>query len=262
MTARTTDVDTQETLPEAPEKAAVPARVSPQRAVKQQLEMYRPVIAALLPSHISEQHFIATVANACRKNPDLWRCDQTTILAGALRAAQLGLELNDERNLCYLIPRGGKAVFQLGYGGAMELARRATPGLRFNGDVVHANDEFEEISGSEPRLHHRKALTDRGEAIAWYVVAFFPDGSKQWVVLDRAGVEYHRSFSAQPNGKMWSDSYDAAALKSCVHALKRWLPSSPELAMAQRSDDQVITMAEMAAEVDEGDLPALEAGDP
>lgn len=259
MTTRPAEPDTLPATAEAP-APAVPARLSPQKAVKQQLETYRPVIAALLPAHVSEQHFIATVANACRKTPALWTCDQTTILAGALRAAQLGLELNDERNLCYLIPRGNQATFQLGYGGVMELARRATPGLRFNGDIVHANDEFEEVSGSEPRLHHRKALTDRGEPIAWYVVAFFPDGSKQWVVLDRERVEYHRAFSSQPKGQMWEKSYDAAALKSCVHELKRWLPSSPELAMAQASDERVITMAEMAAEVDETPL-ALEAGE-
>lgn len=257
---RSTDaIETQETTPAKP--ASVPATVSPQKAVKAQLENYRPVIAALLPAHISEHHFIATVANACRKTPALFNCDPSTILAGALRAAQLGLELNDERNLCYLIPRGNKATWQLGYGGVMELARRATPGLRFNGDIVHANDEFEEISGSEPKLHHRKALVDRGDPIAWYVVAFFPDGSKQWVVLDRDRVEYHRKFSSQPQGKLWTESYDAAALKSCVHELKRWLPSSPELAIAQASDERVITMAEMAAEVDEGDLPALEAGE-
>lgn len=257
MTTRTTEPE-QETLPDKP--AGVPAKVTPRAAVKQTLEQYRPVIAALLPSHVDERHFLATVANACRKTPALWECDPSTVLAGALRAAQLGLELNDERNLCFLIPRGKQATFQLGYGGVLELARRATPGLRFAGDIVREGDTFEEVSGSEPRLHHVKPLTGRGEAIAWYVVAFFPDRSKQWVVLDRDGVEYHRSFSAQPNGQMWTKSYDAAALKSCVLELRRWLPASPEMAKAQESDEQVVTMATLAAEVEEDEMPALEAG--
>lgn len=263
MTTRTpTDTtDTTDTLP-VQTAASVPATVSPQRAVKQQLETYRPVIAALLPAHISEQHFVATVANACRKNPDLWACDPSSVLAGALRAAQLGLELNDERNLCYLIPRGKQATFQVGYGGVMELARRATPGLTFTGRAVYPNDEFDLDYGREQQLIHKPAMGDRGgEAYAWYVVARFPDGHTIVEALTREDVEYHRSFSKQPNGQMWTKSYDAAALKSCVHQIKRWLPASAELAKAVESDDQVLTLASLAAEVDEVDLPALEAGD-
>jgi recombination protein RecT len=243
-------------------RASAPAQVTPKQAIRQQLENYAPVIMALLPEHISKERFVATVANACRKNPDLYKCAPDSVLAAALRAAQLGLEPNDERNLCFILPYGNKAQFQLGYGGRMELARRATEGLRFNGDVVRENDEFEEVSGSEPVLIHRKPLSNRGEAVAWYVVAFFPDGSKQWVVLDREAVEYHRSFSKQRDGQMWTKSYDAAALKSCVHELGRWLPSSPEMALALRSDERVIDLGEIQAEDDPFDTPELEEAQP
>jgi recombinational DNA repair protein RecT len=72
------------------------------------------------------------------------------------------------------------------------------------------------------------------------VRAIFPDGSVQIHALDRAGVEYHRSFSKQQNGSMWSKSYDAAALKSVVTDMKRWLPSSTQLVAAFASDEAVI----------------------
>jgi hypothetical protein len=72
------------------------------------------------------------------------------------------------------------------------------------------------------------------------VRAVYPDGSVQIHVLDKEGVEYHRKFSKQPNGQMWSKSYDAAALKSVVLDMKRWLPSSAQLVAAFASDERVL----------------------
>lgn len=229
----------------AQREAQAPARVSPQQAIKQQLEVYRPVIAKLLAgTGVSEETFVAQIANACRANPSLWECEPATVLGAALRAAQLGLAPNDARNLAWIIPYKRQAQFQLGYGGVMELARRAMPGLKFDGRPVYPNDEFDVDFGKPEPLTHRPAIVRRmergGEAYAWYVRAVYPDGSVQIHVLDREGVEYHRKFSKQPNGEMWAKSFDAAALKSVVLDMKRWLPSSSQLVAAFASDEQVV----------------------
>jgi recombinational DNA repair protein RecT len=73
----------------------------------------------------------------------------------------------------------------------------------------------------------------------------YPDGREQIHALDRDAVEYHRSFSKQPDGDMWSKSYDAAALKSVVLDMKRWLPNSRQLSEAIAADDQVYDVREM-----------------
>lgn len=221
------------------------ARPTPQAAIKGAIDSYRPVIAKLLTgTGINEETFVAQIANACRANPDLWKCEPATVLGAALKAAQLGLAPNDARNLAWIIPYGRQAQFQLGYGGIMELARRAVPGLVFDGRPVFPNDEFDVDYGSPQPLKHRPALVrgmDRGgEAYAWYVRAVYPDGTIQIHMLDREGVEYHRSFSKVKNAGMWRDNYDAAALKSVVHDMKRWLPSSAQLVAAFASDEQVI----------------------
>jgi recombination protein RecT len=218
-----------------------PAKVKPQTAIRQKLDEFRPVIGKLLAATgIDEATFIAQIANACRAVPELWTCDPDTVLGAALKCAQLGLAPNDVRNLAWILPYGGKAQFQLGYGGVMELARRAVPGLRFDGRAVYPNDEFDLDYGKAEPLTHRPAVVrqmDRGgDAYAWYVRATFPDGTIQIHALDRDGVEYHRKFSKQPNGKMWKDSYDAAALKSVVNDMKRWLPSSAQLVQAFNVD--------------------------
>lgn len=232
---------------------AAPAKVSPQQAIRQRLDGYRPVIAKLLTgTGITEETFVAQIANACRSVPELWRCDPDTVLGAALKCAQLGLAPNDSRNLAWILPYANKAQFQLGYGGVMELARRAVPGLRFDGRPVYPNDEFDLDFGKAEPLMHRPAVVRRlergGDAYAWYVRATFPDGSLQIHVLDREGVEYHRNFSKQKNGKMWTDSYDAAALKSVVTDMKRWLPSSAQLVAAFASDETVIDPNEVDVE--------------
>ena len=237
-------------------KANTPAQVTPQQAIKHGLDRYRPVIGKLLAgTGITEETFIAQIANACRSVPELWRCEPESVLGAALKCAQLGLAPNDARNLAWILPYGGKAQFQMGYGGVMELARRAVPGLRFDGRAVYPNDDFDVDYGKAEPLTHRPAVVkglDRGgDAYAWYVRAVFPDGQVQVHVLDREGVEYHRSFSKQKGGKMWSDSYDAAALKSVVTDMKRWLPSSTQMAAGFAADEQVVDVRTIEADPDE-----------
>jgi len=242
------------------ERAAAP-KVSPQAAIRDKLDQYRPVITKLLAgTGISEETFVAQVANALRAVPELWNCQPESVLGAALRCAQLGLAPNDARNLAWILPYNRQAQFQLGYGGVMELARRAVPGLRFDGHAVYPNDEFDLDYGKAEPLTHRPAVAmklDRGgEAFAWYVRATFPDGSVQVQVLDREGVEYHRKFSKQPKGKMWTESYDAAALKSCVTEMKRWLPSSAQLVAGFASDDRVVDVRTIAADIADVELEA------
>lgn len=217
--------------------------------VKRKLDTYTQVLARLLPDGNVER-FKGTVANALRKNPDLLKCTPDSILGASLRAAQLGLEPNDPRNLCHLVPYGRDCTWVLGYGGVIELLRRAVPGVHIAGRAVYPNDEFD-VDFDAGTLTHRPHVVANpnagrgGEAYYWYVRVTFPDGTSHVHGLDREGVEYHRSFSKQANGQMWVKSYDAAALKSVVLDMRRWLPQSVELALALASDDEVINVGEV-----------------
>lgn len=235
---------------------SAPATVEPNKAIVQILNQYRPVVAKLLAkTGTSEETFIAQIGNALRATPKLWACDPPTVLGAALRSAQLGMAPNDGNNLCWIIPYKTTATWQLGYGGVLELARRATPGITFEGRAVYPNDLFDvDFGRTDQPWKHRPAISrgkrgmERGgPARAWYVVARYPDGREHMHYLDREGVEYHRSFSKQPDGEMWAKSYDAAALKSVVLDMKRWLPASPQLAQAIAADEQVHDVRTMNA---------------
>jgi len=253
--------------PAAPAPASsAPATVTPQQAIVTLINRYKPVISKLLArSDVGEETFVAQIANAMRASPKLWECEPETVLGAALRCAQLGMPPNDGTNRCWIIPYGGRAAFQLGYGGVLELARRAEPGLIFDGHAVYPGDEFDIDLGKAEPLTYRPAFARHDasgrrmgrrsrDAYAWWVRARYPDGRMHVHALDRDEVEYHRSFSKQPSGDMWTKSYDAAALKSVVLDMRRWLPVSAQLATAQGADGQVIDVRDL--DTDHPELPA------
>lgn len=243
---------------------STPARIEPSQAVAMILRRYEPVVGRLLAgTGTSADTFVAQVANACRATPKLWECQPETVLGVALRCAQLALPPNDGNSLAWIIPYGKVATFQLGYGGVMELARRAAPGLQFEGHPVYPNDLFQVERGTEPKLRHVPHVARKrnrgGDAVAWYVIATYPDGRIVPHWLDREGVEYHRRFSKQPDGEMWSKSYDAAALKSVVLDMRRWLPNSRQLAEAIASDGTTYDVREMG---EDGPSTTVDSGPP
>lgn len=237
--------------------------------INSQLNLWKPRFEKLLAdTGVTPETFMSGIAQCYKSTKKLDQCSLDTVLGAALRCAQLGLTPNDGRNLAWIIPRGQEASFQLGYAGIMELARRACPGVRFDGHPVYPNDEFDLDYGRADPLTHKPNLKDRGgEAYAWYVRAVFPNGTVHVQALDKQQVEYHKSFSKMPSGDMWTKSYDAAALKSCVVDLKRWLPQSPQLARAIEVDNSVIKVEEVEP-LFVGDITpdqhfdAIEAGDP
>lgn len=239
--------------------------LKPQQAIRHGLDVWKPQIIKLLAgTGITEETFSAQIGNACRATPALLECDPATVIGAALKCAQLGLAPNDVRNLAWIIPYGRAAQFQIGYGGIMELARRAVPGLRFDGRPVYPNDEFDVDYGLAEPLKHRPAVVrkmDRGgDAYAWYVRAVYPDGSVQIHMLDKEGIEYHRKFSKVKSAdSMWNTAYDAAALKSVVLDMKRWLPSSAQMVAALTSDEQVIDVKAVEDIGEITHLPSTEA---
>lgn len=231
-----------------------PARVTPYQAIKQKVEEYTPVIMRALPRQMRDdagvEHFLSTLLTAVRNEPKLMKCEPASVIAAAVKAAQLGLEPNDGRGLCCIIPYGNQAQYQTMYKGAIELARRSGLVGRVVARVVHEGDTFEQWD-DEDGVHfkYRKAVGDAGPAVLWFAAAWEPSGGPLMdiAVLDREKVEYHRAFSKMPNGQMWSKSYDAAALKSAVWELLRLLPQSVNLASALEADERTYRMGDTDA---------------
>lgn len=195
--------------------------------------------AMALPRHVGADRFVRSALTAINTVPKLADCTQTSVLAGLMQAAQLGLEVADVRGQAYLIPRKNKGVmqasFQLGFRGMIDLAARA--GITVDVDTIHENDAYDYERGTSPRLYHKPTFADRGEVIAYYAVGTFADGrAPSFVIMGKAEVEKHRDkFASSRDYKTkevfgpWVDHFDAMATKTVVRKLLNYLPTSAEL---------------------------------
>lgn len=200
--------------------------------------------ALALPQHVDPKRFLRCALTALNTVPKLAECTESSVLAGLMQAAQLGLEVSDVRGQAYLIPRWdgrdkvNKATFQLGYRGMIDLAARA--GITVDTDIVSENDEFDFQRGTDARLAHKPNLKgDPGEAYAYYAVAHFADGRRpQFLIRSRTQIEQHRDRFAQDGGAKgpWRDHFDSMAAKTVIRMLLDKLPTSAELRQAVVND--------------------------
>ena len=217
-----------------------------------ELERYRGNIAAALPPGFpgGVERFVRIARTAVSANPQLAACTPRSIVGAVIQAGQLGLTPN-LMGQCWILPYRDKktnttqAQFQIGWKGLVELAGRA--GIRIDAHTVHQHDDFRVEYGLDPILVHQPAFgSELGDAILWYAVAHFPDGTPpKFAVVDRPHVEKRRAASKSPDSPAWKDWYDEMALGKAVRELCRTLVLSVELHRALDADDRVIDVGEV-----------------
>jgi recombination protein RecT len=203
--------------------------------------------ARALPKHIPVERFLRLAFTELSKTPRLTQCTTPSLLGALMSAAQLGLEPGPLGHF-YLTPRSLKGTYQvvpiIGYKGMVELARRSGQLSSIEARPVKANDLFEFEYGLTERLVHRPLMDgDRGETVAFYGVAKFKDGGHVFEVMSRADVDERRDRGAAGKSGPWATDYDAMGSKTVIRALQRWLPQSPEMALALAVDEQPQTWA-------------------
>ena len=214
-------------------RAEVAEARTEQMTLREAIKRSEHQFALALPKHVGPDRFIRSALTAINTVPGLAECTQTSVLAGLMQAAQLGLEVADVRGQAYLIPRKVKgtpqASFQLGYRGMIDLAARA--GITVDVDMICEGDAYDYERGTSPRLYHKPTLGERGAPIAYYAVGTFSDGRpSSFVIMGRNEVEKHRDqFRSQQRGGPWDDHFDAMARKTVIRKLLNYLPTSAEL---------------------------------
>jgi len=201
-----------------------------------------------LPATLDTDRFVRVVMTALRQNPQLQRCSTHSILAGAMTAAQLGLELNTPLGHAYLIPyndkrRGLEAQFQLGYQGLLDLAWRSGQYRTIFAQKVYEDDAFRYSYGLNPQLKHIPADMPKGEPTHYYAVYRLANGGENFVVMSRQAVEEHAKRYSQAfrsgKGSPWQTDFDTMALKTVLKMLLKYAPKSVEIAKAFAADETV-----------------------
>jgi recombination protein RecT len=193
-----------------------------------------------LPKILPVDRFLRCLMTTVGRNPDLLNCDKDSVLACAMTAAQLGLEIDPALGRAYLIPFKGKATLVIGYKGFIDLAYRSGQVSGFQAEAVYEADEFSYSLGLTPTLKHVPAdLENRGALKYAYAVANLSNGGTVWRVLNRAQVMKHKAsaaFAESPRSP-WKTHEEEMWRKTAIRALSSTIPQSPELQRAVASED-------------------------
>lgn len=222
----------------------------------------RSTLLAVLPKHITAERMMKIAMGALRTTPKLMNCTVESLFGAVVACSQLGLEPNTPMGHVYLIPfdkkkkQDGQWVVErtdvqviIGYKGMLDLARRSGQIVSISAHEVCENDDFDYAYGLDEVLHHKPAMGERGEVIAFYAVAKLKDGGHCFEVMSRAQVDEIRDGSQgyksaaesarkynKPMDTPWANNYVEMGRKTVTRRLFKWLPMSIEMAAAAALD--------------------------
>lgn len=154
--------------------------------------------------------FGAFLSVAAEENPEILDCTTASIVTCLLDIASLGWvpttipELQKFTIASYWSEKTKtkRAKLILTRAGHLALVRRI-PGVQaVQVDVVRENDVFEMENGTEPRITHKIAPRNRGEAIGAYAIARFTHGNSVFYYADIGEIDGHISKLAHMDAAM------------------------------------------------------------
>lgn len=132
-------------------------------------------------------------------NPYLLKCDPESVKHAVVNVALTGLTLNPALKYAYLVPRkskdGVKCILDLSYIGMIKILTDAGAVKNIDAGVIYSNDKFDFRRGSDPYFKHQPALSNRGEKVGAYAIAFLRDGGFQFEILGKEDIEKVRATS-------------------------------------------------------------------
>ena len=195
--------------------------------------------AQVLPSHVTPETFVRLAVGALNRNPYLLRIasqNPASLLSALLEAARLGLEPGTEQ--FHLVPYGGskpKVEGIVGYQGEIELIYRAGASRSVKAELVCQGDEFTFHPTMDRPEHRIDWFADRGPVLGAYAYAeMVGGGTSRVVVIGPREIERAQQASASWNSKdkrdqsPWVTDYPAMVLKTAIHQLEKWVPTSAE----------------------------------
>lgn len=190
-------------------------------------------IAAALPKHLTADRMTRIVLTELRKNPKLMNCNPASVMAGIFQSAQLGLEIGSGLNQAYLVPYKGEAQMIIGYQGMLDIAYRSGKVKDVNLFKVRKSDKFHyKVTHDGQDLLFEPNHEDASElspenCVCVLAQARLTTGGTVTLPVFLSDIE--KSRKAAMTQKVWSEHWEAMALKTAVRRLYKLLPKSIEM---------------------------------
>lgn len=194
-----------------------------------------------------KERMLSVAITTLNNSPALQKCTKTSLLAGLITSAQLGLEPNTPMGYAYLIPYKNKgkdeAQFQIGYKGLIELAQRTEKYKQIYAEIVRENDEFSYELGLDKILKHKPAGNDRGKAIGYYAVYKLINGGFDFVYKTKEEMMEFAKLKSIPfkmgYNTPWKTDFDEMAKKTVLKMVLKYAPMSADIMRAMVNDGTI-----------------------
>lgn len=202
------------------------------------------------------QGFISSIIQVTNGSAQLKACEPGTIIAAAVTAATLDLPINQNLGFAYIVPYGGKAQFQMGWRGFVQLAIRTGQYYTVHASEVYA-DELKSWNPITSLIEYTPQETwkmrDLGNEknIVGYV-AFFKlnNGFEKYYYMSVAQVDAHAKKYSQTyksdkdyvrKSSKWTTDFSAMARKTVLKLLLgRFGILSIKMETALKADQAVV----------------------
>ena len=188
--------------------------------------------------------FVAEISTVVGNNYSLQECDAKTIVSAGLLAQSLNLPLAPTLGFCYIIPYGGKATFQVGWKGLVQLAIRTKAYKSLGVNVVHKGEYLGRDKFGEPMVKYSDEYAN--EPVVGYHAYFeLTNGFVKeiyWTkeMCEKHALRYSAEFRSKGTGK-WKEMFDEMAMKTVLKQLiSKWGIMSTEIMTAVEADQAVV----------------------
>ncbi|MFW0912754.1 recombinase RecT [Bacillus altitudinis] len=214
--------------------------------------------------------FTASILGLYNNEKTLQKAEPMSVISSAMVAATLDLPVDKNLGYAWIVPYKGKAQFQLGYKGYIQLALR-TGQYKFINCIPIREGELQKWNPLTEELDIDFEKRQSDSVIGYAAYFELLNGFRKTSYWTKADVEKHKSkFSKSDFG--WGKDWDAMALKTVLKAiLSKWGILSVEMQSALTEDeneqreriDITDEMPEPEAEIiDADEKPSAKNADP
>lgn len=199
--------------------------------------------------------FLSSVLSAYNTNSALQECEPATVLSSAMVAATLDLPINANLGFAYIVPYKGKATFQMGWKGFVQLAMRSGLYKTINVTEVRKG-QLKSYNPFTGEMEFVVTTDDDNEVVGYVAYERLLNGFEKYVYMAKADTERHAKKFSQSYKKgygVWVDDFDSMAKKTVIKALlSKWGVLSIEMQKAIEFD-QAAVVDDKPVYLDNGD---------
>jgi recombination protein RecT len=154
-----------------------------------------------------------------QSNPQLQKCDPTSILNSVVSVARTSITLNPVMRLAYLIPRSGKCILEFSYMGLIALLRDNGCIRTISAHIVYDDEEFlhniaENTITHIPKYAETEQLHNARKIVGCYSRATLPTGDITYEFMPMWEIDKVKKLSK--GGFAWKEWRDEMIKKSVL----------------------------------------------